>query len=177
MKQRHRRLMLPVALGLSDGILNALMLAANRLHGNTEPMTMSLSLRIAVATAVASIFMLFVAEYAQLRQELEHADMQLNVLAPGRMATSRQGWAVAREACVVASISGLCAFIGSGAPLLVAAVLGAGGLWALAMAVIGLGLLGALVARAVHGSWLVWTIVMMLGGAAVTVLGVYLHIV
>ncbi|MES1938457.1 hypothetical protein [Salinisphaera hydrothermalis] len=177
MKQRHRRLMLPVALGLSDGILNALMLAANRLQGDTEPMTLSLSMRIAVATAVASIFMLFVAEYAQLRQELEHADLQLNVLARGRMATSRQGRAVAREASVVASISGVCAFVGSGAPLLVASVLGASGLWSLAMAVIGLGLLGALVARAVHGSGLVWTGVMMLGGGAVSVLGIYLHIV
>lgn len=177
MKRWRRRLMLPVALGLSDGILNALMLAANRLHDNTEPMTLSLSVRIAVATAVASIFMLFVAEYAQLRQELEHADMQLNVLASGRMATSRQGRAVMREAALVASISGLCAFAGSGAPLLVAAVLGASGFWALAMAVIGLGLLGALVARAVHGSGLVWMILMMLGGIAVSVLGSYLHIV
>ncbi|MGN8200379.1 hypothetical protein ACS8Y6_16990 [Salinisphaera sp. RV14] len=170
-------MLLPVALGLSDGILNALMLAANRLHGHTEPMTLSLSVRIAVATAVASIFMLFVAEYTQLRQELEHADMQLNVLAPGRMATSRQGRAVAREAGLVASIAGVCAFVGSGAPLLVAAVLDASGLWALAMAVIGLGLLGALVARAVHGSGLIWTVVMMLGGGAVSVLGIYLHIV
>lgn len=177
MKHWRRRLMLPMALGLSDGILNALMLAANRLQGDTDPMTLSLSLRIAVATAVASIFMLFVAEYAQLRQDLEHADTQLNVLAPGRMATSRQGRAVVREAGVVASISGLCAFVGSGAPLLVAALFGASGLWALAMAVIGLGLLGAMVARAVHGSWLVWTVVMMFGGAAVSVLGIYLHIV
>ena len=177
MKHWRRRLMLPVALGLSDGILNALMLAANRLQGDTDPMTLSLSVRIAVATAVASIFMLFVAEYAQLRQELEHADMQLNVLAPGRMATSRQGRAVVREALMVASVSGLCAFIGSGAPLMGAAVFGASGLWALAMAVAGLGLLGAMIARAVHGSWLIWTLVMMLGGAAVSVLGVYLQIV
>lgn len=172
-----RRLMLPVALGLSDGILNALTLAANRLSSNGPAMTASLAIRIAVATAVAGVFMLFVAEYAQLRRELVHADTQLNVLAPGRMATSRQGLVVLREALVMACISGICSFIGSGAPLLLASIFGAGGHVALATAIIVLALLGALIARAVYGAWLRWTAAMAVGGVAVSVIGMWLHIV
>lgn len=74
MTPQQRKLMLPVALGVSDGILNTLMLAANRLQGDVVPITLSLALRIAAASAVESLFMLFVAGYAQLRQELIHAD-------------------------------------------------------------------------------------------------------
>ncbi|MGH8428155.1 MAG: hypothetical protein ACRES7_09270 [Gammaproteobacteria bacterium] len=77
------RLMLPVALGLSDGILNALTLAAGRLSSPTLPMTAGLAVRISIAAGVAGVFMLFVAAYAQLRGELVHDDEQLNVLSPG----------------------------------------------------------------------------------------------
>lgn len=177
MSRWRRRLMLPVALGLSDGILNALMLAANRLQTGATPMTTSLGVRIAVATAVASVFMVFVAEYGQLRQELEHADAQLNVLARGRMVTTRQGRAVIGEAGLIAGASGLCAFVGSGAPLVLASIFGADGLWALCLAVAGLGVLGAFIARAVHGAWWLWMAAMMIGGLGVSLLGIYLHIV
>lgn len=173
----QRRLMLPVALGLSDGILNALTLAASRLTSNASAMTTSLAIRIAIATAVASVFMLFVAEYAQLRRELVRADTQLNVLAPGRMAMSRQGFVVLREALVMASVSGFCALIGSGAPLLLASSFGVGGRVALAAAIIVLALLGGLIAHAVYGSWLRWTAAMAIGGVAVAALGMWLHIV
>lgn len=67
----QRRLMLPVALGLSDGILNTLTLAAGSLSPS-DAMTTSLAIRIAIAAAVTGVFALFVAEYAQLRRELVH---------------------------------------------------------------------------------------------------------
>lgn len=61
----QRRLMLPVALGLTDSILNTLTLAASSLS-SSDAMITSLAIRIAIAiaiaTAVGGVFTLFVAE-------------------------------------------------------------------------------------------------------------------
>ncbi len=78
----------------------------------------------------------------------------------------------------MACISGGCSFVGSAAPLLFASILGAdNGTFALVAAIVGLTLLGALLARAVYGHWLRWTLGMAAGGVAVSALGMWLHIV
>lgn len=177
MTRLQGKLLLPVALGLSDGILNTLMLAANRLQGDAAPVTLSLAARIATASAIESIFMLFVAGYAQLRQKLTHADYQLNVMVRGRMARTRQGRAVIQEAAVIALIAGFCSLSGSGAPLLFVAVTGVKGYLVLAITVAGLGLLGITVAHASHGRSLVWAAAMLAGGTVVAALGTWLKIV
>lgn len=171
------KLMLPVALGLSDGILNTLMLAANRLSGGTAPVTLSLAARIAAASAIESAFMLFVAAYAQLRQELTRADQQLNVLQRGRMARTRQGRTVIEDATAMALIAGVCSLAGAGTPLFFAAVTGAGGYPILVVTVGGLGLLGIAISRTVHGRWMVWAAAMLVGGCLAALLGIWLHIV
>ncbi|CAM5189029.1 hypothetical protein CDEF62S_03481 [Castellaniella defragrans] len=177
MKRHRYKLLLPVALGLSDGILNTLMLAANRLQGDVVPVTLSLAFRIAAASAVESAFMLFVAGYAQLRGELVHADRQLNVLVRGRMARTRQGRAALLEAAFMALVAGMCSFVGAGAPLFFAAATGVSGYPVLAVTVVSLGVLGISIARAAHGRPIVWAAAMLAGGFVVTVIGVYLHIV
>lgn len=171
------KLLLSVALGTSDGILNTLMLAANRLQGDTVPVTLSLALRLAAASAIESMFIVFVAVYAQMRQELTYADRQLNVLVRGRMARTRQGRATLHEAVFMALVAGVCSLVGSGAPLLFAAVSGLAGYPVLVATVAGLGLLGVMVAQTVQGRWPVWATVMLAGGSLVTWLGTFLAIV
>lgn len=177
MTRTPRRFLLPVALGLSDGILNTLMLTANRLQGDVIPVTLSLAARIAVASAVESAFMLFVALYAQLRQDLTYADRQLNVLGRGRMARTRQGRAVMRAATFMTLIAGVCSLAGAGAPLLIAAAIEMSGYSILAITVAGLGLLGIAISRAAHGRWMAWAAAMLGGGFLVTLLGIWLRIV
>lgn len=177
MRSMKGKLMLPVALGLSDGILNTLMLAAHRLQGDAAPVTLDLAGRIAVASAIESAFMLFVAAYAQLRQDLAHADRQLNVLQRGRMAQTQQGRTVIEDATAMALIAGICSLAGAGAPLLLAVLTGTGGSPVLVLTVAALGLLGIAIARMVHGRWPVWAAAMLVGGALVALLGGWLRIV
>lgn len=65
---RHPNNRLDIVAGLIDGILNALTLAAGRLiHTGGEGATQSLALRVSVAAGATTIFVFFVAHYAQLR--------------------------------------------------------------------------------------------------------------
>ena len=132
---------------------------------------------MALASAVESAFMLFVAAYAQLRQELTRADHQLNIFRRGRMARTRQGRAVAQEAIAMALIAALCSLLGSGAPLFFSAATGVGGYPVLAVTVAGLGGLGIAISRVAHGRWLTWAAAMLAGGFLVTLLGLWLKIV
>jgi hypothetical protein len=68
---RHPNNRLDVVAGLIDGILTALALAAGRLvHTDGEGATLSLALRVSVAAGVTTIFVFFVAHYAEVRLEL-----------------------------------------------------------------------------------------------------------
>jgi hypothetical protein len=70
---------LDVVAGLIDGILNALTLAAGRLvHAGGEGATLSLALRVSVAAGATTIFVFFIAHYAQLRLDLVRHERQLN---------------------------------------------------------------------------------------------------
>ncbi len=170
--------LLPVALGFSDGILNTLTLAAGRLVDSGEAITPTLALRIAAAAGIAGIFMLFVAEYAQARGDLARAEFMLNMGEHGRLIESRQGARALRASAGAALVSGGCAFIGSLLPLAVgmlapqsARMLGLG------VAIVALGALGALLARAVHGGMVRWALWMAGGGVVMGIVGVWLHIV
>lgn len=61
--------------------------------------------------------------------------------------------------------------------MLLASTFGVDGFVALAAAIIVLALPGAMIARAIHGSRLRWEVVMAIGGVAVSVIGLWLHIV
>lgn len=59
------RFLLPLSLGVADGIVNSLTLAsAAVIHGSG--LTASLALRVAAVAFVSSVFTVFVAEYGQL---------------------------------------------------------------------------------------------------------------
>ncbi|MBN9622134.1 MAG: hypothetical protein J0H06_04125, partial [Actinobacteria bacterium] len=114
-------LLLPVALGLVDGILNALTLAAANLVGGNEHVTVSLALRIGVAALVTAGFAVFVAEYADARGALRHASRQLNMPSERDLVATQLGRSALRGAagqCVLAAAASL---VGAVAPLLLAA--------------------------------------------------------
>ena len=177
---RRDRWLLPLALGLSDGILNALVLASAAVlhggHGDGHGVTIGLAARVATVALLTAVFTVLVAEYSQLRSELVHAEHELNLTSGGRLATSRLGRAVFVEAVEAAVIASVCSFGGSLAPLAVAAGLPSASWLALVFGVAALGALGLLVGRAVYGNPLWWAAAMTVGGAIVTVIGVQLDI-
>lgn len=173
-RPEHR---LDVVAGLSDGMLTALTLAGGRMLGPGAGLGAALALRVATAAAVMQVFVFFVARYAQFRQELVQAERQLNLLAPGHLAATRLGRAILHDALAAASISATCSFVGALVPLGLGVLLPGAG-WVGVAATIGLlALLGLLLARAVHGSPVVWAGGLVLGGLLVSLVGVQLDLV
>jgi predicted membrane protein (TIGR00267 family) len=181
MKRRARTFghqhVLPIVLGLTDGILTALTLVAGRLVAASGSITLGLALRIAAAAAVSSAFILFVARYAELRGELVRAERQLNLTARGRLATTRLGYAVLREAMAAASVASVCSLLGALVPLVAGMVI-PGPAWLAIIAAIGaLGGVGAGLGRALYGSVGRWALAMVVAGLIVSAAGAKLHIV
>ena len=170
-----RRNLLPLTLGLADGIVNALTLAsATVLHG--RGLDVALALKVGAVALVTAVFTIFVAEYASLRADLTRAEKELNLTRSGRLAAGNLGRQVRREALVAAAVGCLASFVGAFVPLVVGALARPYGWAALVVSVAGLGALGAGLARAVHGHPGRWVVAMTLMGALVALVGVELDI-
>lgn len=173
---RHRTL-LPTVLGLADGILTALTLAAGQLTEPGHEMAMARGIKIAVAALVSSAFVFYVAHYAQLRGDLIHAERQLNLMSHGRLASTRLGRSVRVEALVTAVLSSVASFAGALIPLLTGVLLPTFR-WGPVVASLGsLGVLGVALARVVRGSYWLWCGGLMTGGVALSLIGIRLRIV
>lgn len=164
-----------IVVGITDGILNALTLAAGHFVSGSRP-TIALSLRIAFGSALCGIFVFFTAEYARLRGELLDSERQLNLAADGKFATTSLGKQVRHEAITSATISSAANFLGAVLPLMLGAVLPGSALLAIAPSIFALGLLGAILAQSIRGSKTLWIVILMLSGALFSILGVWLHI-
>jgi predicted membrane protein (TIGR00267 family) len=169
--------LLPVVLGFSDGILTALTLAAGRLTNPEHGVSFGLGLRISAGAFASGAFVFFVARYAELRGELIRAERQLNLTAHGRLAASRLGDAVLREATLSGLISSVAAFCGALVPLAAAALVPGYRWTSIGTALAALALLGVALAHVVHGSVVRWSVGLAAGGAALTIAGMHLKLI
>jgi len=124
------RLLFNVALGLTDGLLTALVLTAGVLFHGATSVGIGQALRVAAAAALSGLFTVFVSDYARLRGEL---------LEPAFI------WPRPWTAFLAASIT---------------------------LATIGLAL-----GRIVGGRSLVRAVLLLVGGAAIALTGVWLDVV
>jgi len=171
---RHR---LDVVAGLVDGILNALTLAAGKLLERGGGVSLPLVIKVGVATACTTLFVLFVAHYAELRAELVRAERELNLLSHGKLATTRLGQQVLSESFVAACIASFCGLMGSAVPLLFGLFLPGSPMLGVAVTVGLLGILGAALARSFFGSPYLWALILMGGGLLLTAIGAKLNLV
>lgn len=171
-----RRFLLPLALGVADGIINALILASSAVvHGSG--LTIGLALRVAAVALVSSVFTVFVAEYGQLRAELARAERELSITRAGRLAGGHLGRQVAREAAAASVVASGASFAGALLPLLAGAAAAAAYSWSALIVSVGvLGGLGGALATAVGGRRRLWIIVMMAMGLVVAAAGMVLDI-
>lgn len=172
-----RKQLLPIVLGLSDGVLTALILATGSLVDPDRHIAMSMALRISASAFATGAFVFFVARYSQLRAELVVAERQLNLTSHGRLASSKLGKVVLSEAIVSASLSSISSFVGAMIPLLVAALVPSHGWAALVAALVALALLGAGLAKVSFGSAWYWSSTLVAGGVVLSILGAQLRIV
>lgn len=168
--------MFATALGVSDGILNALTLAsATVLHG--VGLNLDLGGRVGIVALCSAVLTIFVAEYAQYRLELIRAERQLLFTRSGRLAATSLGRAVLKDAATVAAVAGIASFAGAALPLVTGALLPTATWVALAVSVVALGGLGVLLAVHVGGRRSVWAAGLLIAGIAVTVIGVKVDLV
>jgi hypothetical protein len=120
---RSRRWTLPLALGLSDGIFNALTLATGAVLRGADRVTVLLGLKVGCVAFISAIFSMFIAQYAETRARLSRSTRQLGLSKAGQLASThlgRQAGVESAKGAVVASCSSLGGAI---TPLLVAASL------------------------------------------------------
>jgi VIT1/CCC1 family predicted Fe2+/Mn2+ transporter len=167
--------LLPLSLGIADGIVNALILASGAVLHGTD-LDVPLALRVGTVALVTALFTVFVAVYAQLRAELEEATHQLNISTSGRLAATSLGRQAIRDAAVAALIACTASFAGAVAPLLCGAALRTHSWVALVVSVLVLGALGAGLGGAVSGNRVRWIVALVLMGTVVAVIGTVLRI-
>lgn len=173
---RDTRSRLDIFAGLVDGILNSLTLAAGRIahRGSFDP---TLVLKVATATGVTTLFVFFIAHYAEQRAELVRAEKQLNLTERGRLATSQLGRAALISAINGAGLATLCGIVGAVTPLLIFILIPGSREAGFAFVLALLALLGALLGKSFDGSPLLWSSIIALAGAGLTWVGIKLNLV
>lgn len=171
------RTRLDITAGTVDGILNALILAAGLLLRPAAAVGLGLAFRVAAASALTTLFVFFVAHYAELRAELARAERQLNLTPHGRLAAGRLGRRCFQQAVSGAALAAGCGFVGAACPLLISVWLPSPRWVGPAVTVALLGVLGGALARSFRGSVPLWSAVIMVGGAALILAGVQLSLV
>jgi VIT1/CCC1 family predicted Fe2+/Mn2+ transporter len=165
-----------LALGFSDGILNALILSSATLLKHARGLTVELALKVGCVAFVTAIITMFIAEYAQTRSNLSRATRQLNLSASGHLAATRLGRRAIIEAAQAALIASAASFAGATIPLAAAGSVPGVAWIGLVIAIALLGLFGVALAESLDGRWPRWVIGMILVGAVVTAIGSQLEI-
>lgn len=169
--------LLPLVLGVTDGILNALTLSASAiLDGAPGQLTSSLALRVGVAALVTAAFTMFVADYADRRAHLVRASKQLNLTGRGRLAETRLGKLAMRDSAIAMVVAAASSFAGATAPLIIGVLVPSASWLVLIITIAGLAVLGWLLGRLVAGRPIMWAAGMFLGGIVVTLIGLELHL-
>jgi hypothetical protein len=166
---------LPIVLGLLDGITNALGLAAHSILGGGG-VGLGLALRVACFALVTAVFAIFVARYIELRVGLIRAGRQLNLLERGALATTRLGRAARRDALADAAQASVASFSGALLPLGVAAAFPAYPWLPLALAVGMLTLVGLVIGRRLRGNPGLWAAALAVAGIILIGIGAALNI-
>ncbi|WP_327049104.1 hypothetical protein OG320_15170 [Microbispora sp. NBC_01189] len=104
------------------------------------------------------------------------AAKQLNLTSRGRLATTRLGQAVIREALSSITVAGAASFLGALLPVAVGVVLPGPSWVPLAISVAILGAPGAGIGAAVGGAPARWSCALAIGGACVAAVGLPLDI-
>ncbi|MBY8889249.1 hypothetical protein K7472_31055 [Streptomyces sp. PTM05] len=176
MRGLFSRTRLPLVLGLTDGLLNALTLAAGSLIGGGGSISYGLAVRVAFVALVTAAFSVFVSDYAERRAQLVRASRELNLTSRGHLAATRLGRLALGRSLLAMAVACLASFVGSVVPLLAGALLPNLSWLVLVLAIGALAVLGAALGRTLSASAWRWCVLMGCGGIAVTWIGVWLHI-
>jgi predicted membrane protein (TIGR00267 family) len=166
-----------LVIGVTDGVLTALTLAAARVVSSADPLTVNLAVRIAAASSLSGMFVFFAAEYIHQREGLVHAERQLSLRSGGHLATTHLGRAVFWETLWAAVLSSVCNFAGALVPLLAGALAPERSWLAVLVGILVLGALGVAAARVTYGRTIFWAGALIGAGIVLAAVGLKLRIV
>lgn len=173
----HRERRLAFVMGLVDGVLTTMLLAAGRILGRGMPMNLSVALRVATGALATAGFVFYIGRYAELRAELVHSEAQLNLARHGKLATTHLGRRVLLDTIREATLSGVSSFMSALLPLTSALAFPTVPLFSIVVSLLALGTIGIVLDNAVGGSPVMWAINLIAGGILMTVAGFWLHLV
>jgi VIT1/CCC1 family predicted Fe2+/Mn2+ transporter len=162
----------PFVLGISDGLLNALLLSGHALIDN-EQIGIGLALRVATFAAVSGAFAFFIAIYAEARLDLVERGRQLNLERRSSLATTALGRQALTRVVGQTAVASVCGFLGALIPMIAAI---RSPLLALVLALVALGVTGAGIARATASNVILWVVGLTIGGIVMAALGIALHL-
>ncbi|WP_241760306.1 hypothetical protein [Thermoplasma volcanium] len=169
------RTLFSVTLGLSDGIITALMIASARIASNT-PVSLYEALRISFGSSLVGAFSYFVAEYSRLRGEIVRISRQLTMVSPWKLIHTRIGHSILIESLEGTTLSGFSGFAGALIPLASDVYLHQLGEVPFVISIAALSILGIGLARSISGHYATWALGMALLGVLMSYVGLILHI-
>lgn len=175
--EMRQKLTLPLVLGLCEGVITVLTLAAKLLIRSNVPVTLGFAVRVSLVSLITGLFVYFISQYSELRRELLHLELEINLTDRGHLATTQLGKKIIHEAVIMAFVGSGCAFLGSFIPLVIAILIQDYKWASLVFAVILLGVLGIFLAKLVHGSKIRWAAALIVSGLLVAYIGLQLDIV
>ncbi len=166
----------PVILGLTDGIVTALMIATNEILTVTVP-EFNLYIRIALGSASVGAVSFFMADYSSLKQELVRLSKIVNPNTPFELLETQLGRRIVSESVEKTLLSALAGFGGALIPLALSSVFITQYWVSLLGADLSLALLGVLVARVQSGNYFFWPPLLASVGVVMMFIGRFVNIV
>ena len=166
----------PIVLGFTDGIITSLVFTAG-LITSSGTIYLPILLKISIGSSIIGAFSYFIAKYSELRGELIQSAMMINPSSPLHLLKSKQGLIIVGEAVIEAVQALVSGFFGAFITMFPAYEFPGSGLESISIAVVSLGIMGALISRYLYGGAIRWALTFVSMGLITVVIGIYLNIV
>lgn len=119
-REHHSYNLVALLGGAVSGTMSAALLAIGALWADGTPLARPMLLTIGTVSALSSAFAFLLSHYAGLRDDLLHAERQLNLTASGRLASGILGRKILRQALHATLYAALAYLLCFGLPFLLA---------------------------------------------------------
>ncbi|MEM0139136.1 MAG: hypothetical protein QXZ44_00775 [Ferroplasma sp.] len=166
----------PVSIGLSDGIITALILASGGIV-SSDKISLFLALKISFGSAFAGAFSYFIAQYAGLNEELHRTAIQLHLKSTDYLLKGHLGLQIFSESLLGALIAAFFSFLGALIPLSSSLIILHNIIIPFSLSYLSLAILGLFISKTTAGKARFWVTVMVIVGVIVTVAGYELKLI
>lgn len=172
----NKKYIFPVSIGLSDGIITALILASGGIIGKSS-IDLFQAFRISFGSSFAGAFSYFIAQYAGLNEELHRTALQLNLKSTDYLLKGHLGIEIFVESLLGALIAAFFGFLGALIPLSSSLIVRNNIEIPLSLSYLSLAVLGLFISKTTAGRAKFWIVVMVIVGIIVTIAGYELKLI